>query len=299
MTPGRLIAPLIASSLSWVSAAVAQPQPHVLTWAAPSECPAEVALRAEVAAMVGERAATTTAVRVEARVSRPAPERWVVALSTRADGFSGDRTLEASTCRELGDAVVVILAWMIDPSTRPAAPAREPPRAARDRWRLRVALGARGDLGPLPAFAVGPELRVSVTRGRWRLFVDGSWRPTVRGALDASAGGDFHLWTVGLGACYRGSMRRLIPSVCAGAEGGRLSGAGYGVSRPDEGAQPWVAFTGGGALELALSARLSLSARASLEVPVVRPDFVLRGAGPVFQPSAVGLRTGIDAEVIF
>lgn len=74
--------------------------------------------------MVGGRAATTTSVRVEARVSRPEPERWVVALGTRADGFSCDRTLEASTFRELGDAVVVILAWMIDPTTQPAARTR-------------------------------------------------------------------------------------------------------------------------------------------------------------------------------
>lgn len=190
----------------------------------------------------------------------------------------------------------------------PAAPVAEPVRSAPPSrssssrgWRVRVSVGARGDLGPLPSFAVGPAARVSIVRGRVRLFLHGAWRPTQRFERTASpsTGGAFDLWNVGFGACLRWPSRTVTPTLCASLEGGALSGAGFGVTRPDTDTQPWLAASAGGGFEVPLTSWLSLSARVSALVPWVRPRFVLVNVGEVHQPSPVGLASEIDAEVIF
>ncbi len=339
MPSPRLTASCFVLCASWASPAAAQPASWSLSWTAPPECPGEPSLRAQVESMVGRR---ESPVRMTARVSPDASGRWRAALTTEARGAQGARSIEAATCRELADAVAVILAWMIDPSAQPpppeahvtpgadvtppaaapvdatpaatpavAAPApparRTEPALAMMRvravylWRARVAVGARGDLGALPAFAAGPSLRVSLARGAQRLFVDASWRPTVRYERSSSPsyGGEFDLWTAGLGACHRWFARPVSPALCAGFEAGALSARGFGVTRPGSDTEPWAAAWAGGALELPVLSWLTLTARAAATVPVVRPNFVLVGVGEVFQPAAVGLRTAIDAEVTF
>ena len=187
------------------------------------------------------------------------------------------------------------------PSARLTAARVGPLLALEGPWRLALSLGARGDLGALPSFAVGASLRASLVRGRWRLFVDGSWRPTTRRALspDARAGGDFDLFTVGLGACHRWVARPVTPAACASVEAGALAAEGFGVERPGRDRHPWIAAAAGGALELPVGAWLTLSTRAWLTVPLVRPDFRLVGVGDVFQPAPAGLRVELDAEVTF
>lgn len=339
MRPSR-IAPWFCAALSWASSASAQSTPWTLSWEAPPLCPDEQTVRAQIASLIGDTDVAEP-VHITARIAPTAAHGWRASLSTETRGAPGTRTLDAASCPELADAVAVILAWMIDPAMRartappapvsglavaaaappstppPTAPAPQappetprvatneqppPPRASQPRaWRVRVALGARGDLGPLPSFAVGPAARVSIVRGRWRVFVHGSWRPSQRYELTASpsTGGDFDLWTAGAGACLRWPSRPVTPTVCAGLEAGALSGAGFGVTRPGTDREPWIAASAGAGIELPVASWLAFTARASALVPFVRPRFVIENVGEVFQPSPVGLLTEIDAEVIF
>ncbi len=339
MSPSR-IAPWFCAALSWASSASAQSTPWTLSWEAPPLCPTEQSVRAQIASLIGDTDLAEP-VHITARITPTSAHAWRASLTTETRGAPGTRTLDAASCPELADAVAVILAWMIDPSMRartappapvvgppvaaptpPVAPPPTPPapppaetsrvstsdaqtpptRASQPRsWRVRVALGARADLGPLPSFAVGPAARVSIVRGRWRVFVHGSWRPSQRfeHTVSPSTGGDFDLWTAGAGACLRWPARPVTPTLCAGLEAGAITGAGFGVTRPSTDRQPWIAASAGAGIELPVASWLAFTARASALVPLVRPRFVIENVGEVFQPAPVGLLTEIDAEVIF
>lgn len=98
------------------SAARAEPPRLVdLVWEAPGSCPRGAAVSAEIVRLVPPKQGRPT-LRATAYVRRLG-ERWSVTLTTE----HGERHLEAESCAALGDAVALILALAIDPTTKPLA----------------------------------------------------------------------------------------------------------------------------------------------------------------------------------
>jgi hypothetical protein len=118
----------------WLLAASARAleAPVELQWSAPSGCPGREDVLAGVARILGEaRGGTRQAVSARASVSKVAPDKWQVQLTTRTGPSEGERTVEAQSCQALADTVALILALAANPESTPSPPAvvASPPAA--------------------------------------------------------------------------------------------------------------------------------------------------------------------------
>lgn len=104
---------LAATGLFIVKAAVAAPLE--LTWDAPPECPSRQAAEDAVARLI--RSAPAETVHAGVHITRTSAG-FTAELRTAA----GVRTLDADTCRELAEALVVIVALMVDPHASDQVP---------------------------------------------------------------------------------------------------------------------------------------------------------------------------------
>jgi hypothetical protein len=303
----------LAALLGGARAAAAAPAALELEWHAPEDaCPTQTDLMRQVAELV-ERRPTSRPVRAVANVERVADDRYRVRLVTESEGAQGTRVLEERSCRALGDVVVLILAWMIQPERsnddpRQAArdapsPSSAPPRrAARARtpsppssvWVL--SLRGVGDLGSLPKPALGGLFAVGYRAGRLQLSLQGSYFPQSRGEVASvpgfsATGGDFSLAALGLHGCFEPTPAHV--ALCAGPELGYERGVGFGVSSPAAGGKAWLSLAGGLRSALRLSGRLWLEAAAEAVVPTAREQFVLDAVGVVHSPSPVSGRASL------
>ncbi len=285
--------------------------PLELDWqASVDECPTQVELVRQVAALVERHPSFAYPVRATARVERLGSQRYQGLLETESQGARGTRLIEGRSCRALGDIVVLILAWMIQPElssdstpTPVAQPDREAakPRPARvvtapttSAWVL--SLRGSGDLGSLPKPALGGLLAVGYRSGHFQLSLQSSYFPHSRGEIPSVAGyrvtgGDFSLLAFSLLSCLEPTWVRV--ALCAGPELNREQASGFGVSSPKTGVKSWFSLTGGLRSALRLSEKLWLEASAELVVPTLREEFVLESVGVVHRPAAVSARTSL------
>jgi hypothetical protein len=96
--------------------ALAQPASLGVTWDAPKECPDQAYVRGEVERLLMGGPHNGAPVEARARVARADAGRWSVHLVTVREGATGERSLEASSCRSLADATALIIALTIDPA---------------------------------------------------------------------------------------------------------------------------------------------------------------------------------------
>lgn len=112
------------------------PERWELEWVAPSGCPDEAAIHAQIAALVPAPGLGEGVLHVAATVV-PRDEAFVLALRTEFAGRRDEREVRAQRCGELAEAVALVVAISLDPSLaishasalspRPAEP--EPPEA--------------------------------------------------------------------------------------------------------------------------------------------------------------------------
>jgi hypothetical protein len=104
----------------------------VFTWNAPEECPSADTIRAQVNALLGGASVPASRpLAVHATARRVSEDRWRLELRIDADKGGGRRALEARSCRELADALALIVAMSIDPErVRGEAPATAAASAA-------------------------------------------------------------------------------------------------------------------------------------------------------------------------
>jgi hypothetical protein len=242
-------------------------------WSAPSDCPDEAALVAQVEAYLGEPWETSRFpdFRVSAQVTADSAG-YTLALTVSARGGRTEESRSAATCDELLRLAALKIAFALDPmpvleryedlpddapSARasPAASGRMPPpvirpeppreRTPRAEGRLRIAGGARSGLvGPVGAVvALAPSL---VGRG-WRAELEGAYGLPVRVRDDdePGAGADFQAGGVALRGCAVPRLGPVELATCGGVEGGWLRGDGLGVGDPKVRHRPWLALTVG------------------------------------------------------
>jgi hypothetical protein len=103
------------SLLGAVPVALGQAPPPSVTWSAPPECPDEAYVRTAVQQLLGPDDPAAARVEAHARVERMADSTWRVHLTTQRDGATGERVVDATSCRSLADATALIVALAIDP----------------------------------------------------------------------------------------------------------------------------------------------------------------------------------------
>jgi hypothetical protein len=284
---------------------------HVLRWTrAPGAdaCIDASALMAAVDARLGRSVFTQQepAIVIEAHV-RPIERGWNVAISVRApDGtMTGQRELEepASDCRALDDALVLVLALIVDPDAAmrepkpptpppppppnpPLPPSPPPPRAEPWHFDATASLIAGGLLVPGPN--IGGALRVLVDPPRLPPFaVRGTfWREAEK--RDDPRGVRVRLLSGGISVCP--AVWRL--ALCGGIEVGRMAGTGFGFDRSQESVAIVTYATIEPQLVVPLSSRFALVGAIGAWIPLVRPRFVFEQAGEamlLYQPPPVAI----------
>ncbi len=109
-----------AASLGLAASVAAQTfdeKPVALEWIAPAECPDSAYVERELARLLaGDPVAAERRLRVRAEVGRADAGRWRVRIRTSGAGGTGDRSLDAESCRALADATALIVALAVDPA---------------------------------------------------------------------------------------------------------------------------------------------------------------------------------------
>jgi hypothetical protein len=318
----------VAAVLCCAPAAHGADEPVILSWSAPADgsCPDQAYALGEIHRHVGSPPTDRAPIRASV-VIRTRGGSYEVVLQTEQGDVVGERIFRDASCGAVADAAIVVLAWMIDPTAMsresrdaPAAapapaPAPEPPRDVRvappPRRRAhvwRASLGSSGDVGTLPAAAVGAEARIEAAMLPLRLAAYGSYWPSSSTTATVlsdgrSAGGTFSLGAVGVQVCYDAPLADGPEgpdlSLCTGPELDVMKGRGFGVSNPAEGTKAWVAATIETRASVPIGGPLRLSLAVAGVLPARREHFSLQGVGDVHQPAAVAGRAGLDLELVF
>jgi hypothetical protein len=190
-----------------------------------------------------------------------------------ASGATSSREVEGSTCKDVVDALALVLALAVDPnaSTAPLPPLAPPaaapppvataierpmappaaPRAPPWSSHLGASAGAALKTGAAPALLVGPMVGLGAA---WEPSAQGSriepalelratftWAQS--GTIPVGAGAARFTWTAGLlDVCpVRATAGRVQAAPCARIEGGILDAAGLQLDVNHDVSKPWVA----------------------------------------------------------
>jgi hypothetical protein len=296
-------------------------------WIAPAECPTEAEVRAEARAIQG---GATPAGQVDARaVVTSSGSRWHVDLTVVAEHGSGERSFDASSCRELANAVALIVALRADstqpplsekrtsakPQEEPTAtppsgllgaerPTQVPPRGG-DGPRLSIATGGVLDVGLLPRPGAGGTVAVGVLLGRARIEAHASLLASQRARDPARQAQGVDVEALGAGA--RGCFA-LLPTEgvtvapCLGVGVERLASTGFGGDSTFARESAWLSAEAGGLGTWAIGRFFALRAGAGLVLPTARPKFVVLApdgsvADVLHKPAATTVRLELGAEL--
>ena len=148
-----------------------------------------------------------------------------------------------------------------------------------------------GLLGAL-VLALGPRARIELTGSYWA-------PRRAHLAQTAGPGADISLAAGGLRGCAVPRRGRLEVPLCLGAELGSMRATGVAVSDLRSARSLWLAMAPGMAVVFILRPRLAIWLGFDGLVNVVRPQFVIDGAGEVWRASRGGIRGWLGIELRF
>jgi hypothetical protein len=269
---------LLATWYACALCARAETPRHALVWTrtpGAEACVDAGALAGAVEARLGRSVFTRTdssaAVTIDARVS----PHWHVAISVHgANGNAiGERMLDepGANCHALDDALVLVLALIIDPD----AATRESPQP-REPWRFDAGASLVGAAGVLPGAALGAGVRFGIDPPGLPAFElhASAWLPDE--TRDGGRGGRFTLVSAGL-AVRVPVWRRLETAV--GFELARMTGTGIGFDRVQDASAVIPAISVEPRFVIALTRQTSFTAGLALWIPLARPQFTFEQAG--------------------
>lgn len=322
--------PLARALLLALTTLAGSPQPtHAaeLTLHEPAPCVSANDLSFRVERLLGRPLASVEALQLSLRVE-PDPNGFTAQLEVQRpdDTEPGVRTLRASSCAELEEALAIAIVVAIgdgkspetstddapspapemDPAPEPVntpdtpspdAPAPAPQSVAP---KLTAAAWAIADSGSLPASALGAALGVGLSWRSLELRAMGTFLPEREGKLIAadprSPGVSIGLLAGGAVGCLPVALQSssLGMAVCAGAELGQLSGSGTRVTQPYQRRALWAAARVELATRLALGQTpLALELLATALAPITRDQFILKDLGEIHRPASVIGRLGL------
>ena len=297
-----------------------------LTWTAPPSCPSEAQAQEQLVRELGTKLASATGVSFEA-VATKQHAGFQLELTTREGGALHERRIQAKSCEELLEAMVVAVSLALQaaaesveppaaeaqaPSNEPdlaeplaptpPAPAKPPPPHGADAWRVRPlgGVGAVIDVGVFPQPGFGVQGFLGVRLSDFKLIGSGGFFPEHSARLVGSAGARFMLSFGGASVCYTPQNAVWELGACVGAELGSLAAMGTNVRNPRSTSSLWAAANA--------AAWFTVRPRATgwgvflspgVIVPLRRPPFVLTELGLVHQPSSLGFRglAGLELEL--
>lgn len=256
-----------------------------LTWSAPAGCPRQADIEAAIARLISDQQPETDVV-ASARVEGA----WEVVLETEGR----TRRLTGATCHSVSEAVVVVLALMIDPLAKIEDPLAPPPPSRQ--WSL--GLWGTVDTHSLPAISPGAALAASVELGAGfdgELQVLG-WLPQVKAV--GEAGARVTLLTGAIGARRDFFFGPVAIGPVLALELGTQRGSSFGVSNPEVAWAFWAAGRAGLALSVK-AGRFRFGVRAEAAVPFVKPSFLVGGVGEVHTAAPITARGAFTIEMLF
>ena len=269
-------------------------------WTAPAACPDQAAAHRAVLAAIDRPLAARDVplLALEAAIQQLPAGGYAAVLTFRSAAGASERRLSAPSCSALVDATAIIVALALDreaqqsaarptvTSTRSVVRARRRVPPTPRSWFWRVAVGVSGAVGGLPTPSGAVSARVAARGARFSLGIGAHYRWPRRLVLsEPEAGVTFSVLAGTLRGCWLPVTGRVALDVCAGAEVGWLSAAGFGVSDPETVHQLWLAGWGEAAPSLALDDQWRLRTRIRGLVPIRRPSFRLEPSSDRFRIS--------------
>jgi hypothetical protein len=284
-----------------------------LSYQAPAECPSAEAIQSAVRRLV---TAQTKPYSASVVIERE-PSQFAARIVAN-DG--SERTLVGSSCDELAEAVAVVLALAISPSSAPPkatttkngssetsapAPLHPPPHESTgSSRRVQLKLGAAGvlDLGTMPKLDWGISGRVGASARAWSAALEGAyWLRPERETLaqNPDIGGDFSWWLLAALGCFAARDGAPRFELCAGPELGHLAGHGFGFPGAHDAARFRFGFQAMGEAQLPVSARLRLRAGLGVATVVIGRHAFYIGGTELYRPQLLAGRAQFGADVIF
>ena len=160
-----------------------------------------------------------------------------------------------------------------------------------------------GDVGSLPAPAVGVGVGAGLSGSLWRAELSGALWGDRHASLDSvstpGAGADVSLVTGTVGACALPLGENSVQlALCASWEMGRLSGVGTGITSPRRASGLWLApGIEAGFTWRPAATRLGIGARLGAFAPLGQREFFLERLGTVHEVESLVARAGVSVDV--
>jgi hypothetical protein len=274
--------------------------PLELEWRAPSGCPGRAEIESRVAARLGPRSASPAPLRASARIE-PSTDGYRLQLQTD----QGQRSLTARDCHELAAAAALILALLIDPEAAgDAADSKRvtPPKSQRERrWWVLIRPEFVGDIGTLPALAVGPGVSLGVRVFATSLEIAGTYLPaqSVHPTDREAPLAELRMLAAALGVCQALTHAPEL-SPCLRLEYGRLTGHGdSSLPNPRSASGAWALVLAGVRLGAELTQQVHATLELSLGLPLLGATFTVNSVGLVHETADVvgRLRAGLEIRL--
>lgn len=318
--------PRVSVVISWLGAALVtaagahDAPPLEFEWQAPAGCP-DRAWALERLASDPRTASVESPTSVLVRLSE-GEGVFRAELHTSLRGVEGTRMLEAASCQELAEAILVVLGMALlprpseeapppQPPPVPTEPAHEPvaePQGGSESSHAYFRAGIGIDSGSLPTATLGPVIAGGWSFGAFSLGLRGAyWLPQNREAdpgteapAGVEVGGEFFQLDAAVLGCWSHPLSLAVAlEGCLGVGGGLLRARGYGVPAPDT----YTRFFGFGETELGLllwrSAPVGLRLGLGLTVPMSRETYAIENWGPIYTPAPANFRGSLAAQVKF
>ena len=223
----------------------------------------------------------------------PQGQGWLAVVEARKDGettFRRELAISGSDCRRLDEAIVLVVALMIDSTQGGGAPLAVPEPAEP----IRVAIGpdvafALGML-PGPAFGFGLSSEVNVAPV-WPITLSTHGWPVSRAIQDGS-GGRLWAWTIGAALCpVAVSDRAWALFGCVGVTGGSIDSTGTQLDVARSATRAYFQAELRLGFRVRIAGPLFAATEAGAGVPFARDTYTFTQADgttePVFQTAAV------------
>lgn len=223
----------------------------------------------------------------------PLGQGWLAVVEAKKDGettFRRELAMGGSDCRRLDEAIVLVVALMIDSTQSGGVPLAVPEPAEP----IRVAIGpdVAFAVGMLPgaAFGFGLSSEVNVAPV-WPITLSTHGWPVSR-AIEDGSGGRLWAWTIGAALCpIAASDRAWALFACAGVTGGSIDSTGTQLDVAKSTTRAYVQAEARLGFRFRIAGPLFGATEAGAAVPFARDTYSFTRADgstdPVFQTAAV------------
>jgi hypothetical protein len=292
---------VLAFALSLVAGS-ARASDLALEWTAPHGCPTQAAVREGLRARLGREITVSSEAPVELRGTVVAlGGGYALDVRTHSAAGSERRELRARSCTELARASILIASLLLmegtsaAPNSADGRPRSRAP-ASSTSWTAFARTWVRGDLGSMPAAALGPGLAVGLAIADTRLEVGGTYLPAQQMHF---AGAVESLGSVQLMAAHAGVCQVLIrgPELgpCLRAEAGQLRARGENLANSTTRSSAWFLAGIGARLSFELWRGLFWQSELGAGLPLQRVRIGVHDLAAVHRtPAVVGrFETGL------